>query len=454
MPYPKLQSSPRPPDIPAEANTRPPDLDAMGKPIAHIGPAPDSIDTALSYLPVAGAVAGGALGEGVLSIPLAGLLAAGGRGIESTVKSLRHGVGNVPETKSAMSGANDLLDTGIQQGALTAAGEGVGRVLEPVARPIGNFLMDQAVRPSKALMQEFPNLINTIMDEGLRVGKMIPGMQKGSELAAGARAASGRVTTSLLNAAGRAGYKIDPTQLLGGVTRLREKLSAKPISEPYLKQIDTLTGQYLKEHTTPVMGQVPAPNLLGTQMAGGSPTRQIMGQTGTVPALMTPIEAKSMKQIAQAESAPLFKAQRKGAVIPTADRLEARVEQEIGKSTKGALESIPRYGERIGQSEARTQNLIGAERAIKDAELARVNTTPWEPRNAIALMMGGSAGYASGDPATALETILMSRALMNPTVLSHLVQAAKSRLAKTAVRQLPRAGYALSNSQVLQQDQP
>lgn len=444
MPYPQARS-PRPPDIPAEApSSKPPDLDAMGKPMAHMSAAPDTLDQALSWLPTAGAVAGGALGSGLMSIPLAALGGAGGRGLETTIKTMRHGL--QPESKSAMSGANDLLDTGIQQGGLEAAGQGLLKVAEPIARPVGNFLMDQAVRPAKGLVKEFPKVIDTIMDEGLKVGRMLPFGKKGSEVATAARAGSAANTEGVLGEAGRAGYRVDPTQLLSGVTRLRQKLSAKPIANQTLGSIDSMTGQYLKEHTKPVLGMMDEPLTMGQQMSG-APARRVMGETGRrTPRLMTPLEAKQMKQVAQAEGAPIFRAERAGSVIPTADKLEARVEQHIGKDTKAALESIPEYGDRIKASETRTQNLIGAEKAIKDAEGNRMSFTAWEPRNAIALGLGGGAGYASGDPGTALETILASRALMSPTVLSRLVQAAKSRPAKMGVRLLPRVGALLNES--------
>lgn len=401
-------------------------------------PEKDWIDTGLDWAPTIGAMAGGAVGGGMLSIPLAMLGAAGGKGIQIAGRTLKSGVLQ-PESQDT---AKALSEEAFQQGVMEAMGGAAGNVVGRVARPAGEFLMDQAIRPGKQLLKEFPDIVSTAMDENVAVGRLLPFLQKGSEKAGSLRAASAADTRGLLDAAGNAGYQIDPTKLTGRVDRLMDRLRYKPIAKPTLTRLEDLRTAYLKEHTRPTFTQMMAPESIGNQMAGRA-ERPVWKATGRTPKLMSPSDVKSMKQVAQAEAAPLFKAERNGAVIPTADRLAARFDQSIARSAKGTLESLPRYGRRIADSESRTQSRIGLERAIQDAESARMSFNPFEARNAIALGLGGGVGAWSGDPKTTLETIVGSRLLMNPTVLSHLVLGAKSAPAKFAVRKLPRAFYSL-----------
>lgn len=122
--------------------------------------------TAAEHPVQAGAMLGGLVAApvtGGTSIPAAmaaaGLGAAGGAGLGSVVEQLQHGP----------SKPTDVLKTMGTEGALSAAGEGVGQGLIRAVKPIAKLVYKTALRPSMGLQREFGDVAATGMREGAPV---------------------------------------------------------------------------------------------------------------------------------------------------------------------------------------------------------------------------------------------------------------------------------------------
>jgi len=84
---------------------------------------------------------------------------------------------------SVLTGARDV-PTIATEGALSAAGEGLGRGVGAVAQKAGRLIYRAALRPAQAIQREFPGVVDTAMREGATVGE------------SGAKRISGKLTAS------------------------------------------------------------------------------------------------------------------------------------------------------------------------------------------------------------------------------------------------------------------
>lgn len=134
------------------------------------------VDTAVDWLPTAGAMAGSlaggiggtAFGMGVGGVPGAAggafVGGAAGEGAKQTINALR---GKGTSTPTAVAG--DMLKEGATQGAMDLAGGALGTLASKAAPR----LMQSALKPTKAVLSEYkttaPKLVQTLLDEGVNV---------------------------------------------------------------------------------------------------------------------------------------------------------------------------------------------------------------------------------------------------------------------------------------------
>lgn len=145
--------------------------------------------------PVAtGAMVGGALATGGTSIPasmaLAGLGGAGGAGYGMLAKGAQSGDFGTPSGNAA---------TMAKEGALSAAGEGVGQGAVRLAKDAGKLIYKTALRPSMGLQREFPQVAEVGLREGIPVSQ---GGAAANEARLGASADEARQMISAADAAG------------------------------------------------------------------------------------------------------------------------------------------------------------------------------------------------------------------------------------------------------------
>jgi hypothetical protein len=271
------------------------------------------------------------------------------------------------------------LQAMMRAGATQAGAEAGGRGLAGALRVGGRALMNNAIRPTAALLKEFPDVVNTALRERLPVGRIAPWMRKGSEQASRATGQSAGKTMNLLRQAESGGVRYMPEEIAErGLPAIKAEASALPVAQPTLKRLGRMEQQFLGER-------------------GGE--------------LTTPTAVKAMKQAAQGKAEPIYRAARKGAAIPTVSQsAEAGFNSGIAKGAKQTLERIPG----VAESEARTQGLIGATRAIKGSEARR---TPFWGGMA-ATGAGTGVGLASLNPAAGIGAWLAVRGLSSPSVTS------------------------------------
>lgn len=363
---------------------------------APSAPRPSSTLTkGASLLPLALGTAGGVLGKApVIGAGLSYLGGAGGEGYRQAIEAGRRLAGGAPEgdlPASLMDSLSAMNTAGATQAAGDVMGRGIGKaVLEPLA---GGFM--RAAAGTKSILKEFPDLIPTMLRERLPVGRLFPGTTTGSAQAAARRKVSGATTDEILKDAERAGLEIDPRAVTGAVQQRATHLGDAPIGKPSQISLDNLTQQFLSEHPSPI----------------------------------SPVEAKSMKQLAQTEGEAVLKAEREGHFVPTSARLKGQFNRDIAGELRSALENMGtrggrQFGREVGVSESRTQGLIGAGKAIEEAETRPLTLNPFELRNLAALGIGGAGAAYEGNPWRMPEYILAARAMGSPKVLSRLALAA------------------------------
>lgn len=133
-----------------------PEGDAMLQNIKNIG------GFVTEHLPVAGGILGGALG----GPPGAMLGGAAGEAYKQLINRAR-GI----ETRGPAQAAAGIAGQTAAQGAAQGAGEAIGQGMAKVAP----WLMETAVKPTKAVVQEYrtsaPAIVKTLLDEGITVSK-------------------------------------------------------------------------------------------------------------------------------------------------------------------------------------------------------------------------------------------------------------------------------------------
>lgn len=125
----------------------------------------------VNNLPAIGAGIGALAGEGVGSIPLAGLGGAIGRGAQNLIRGAQGEA--IPSTATDV--AKDLGSEGATQGAIQGIGLGAGKALSAGAKYLGPRLMQSALKvpgdvgAAAAKKGIIPPVVQTMLDEGINV---------------------------------------------------------------------------------------------------------------------------------------------------------------------------------------------------------------------------------------------------------------------------------------------
>jgi hypothetical protein len=369
-------------------------------------------DMAVDVLPAAGGALGGIVGGiggtvaglGVGGVPGAVGGAALGGAAGEAAKQLVNRIRGAGAPPTPLAAATDIG----KEAAMQGGGELAGHGLMKGAGMAAHGLMDFAIRPAPTVAEEFGDIAATALRERLPVGSVLPGMSKGSEQARAVMRESAQNTRGLLTEAGQAGTSFRPQDVARGpVTGLVGNIAKQPLSDSELNHVSRLFAEYVN----------------------------------TQGARMSPDALKDMKQAAQRIAKPIFRAINSGNAVPAGESLKAQFNKAIADGAKDALETIPG----IAESEARTQSLIGATKAIRRAEVRRLPLVA----EVAAPAVGGAVAAASGQDAKTragegIGGALLTRMLLSPRSTSRAALSLTAPAIQQALRQMPRAAvYAM-----------
>lgn len=379
------------------------------------------VKTALSNAPVIGGAIGGIVG----SIPGAALGGAAGTGVKALYeKSSEIGpaladVGRnlisqpaataTGFTQGATSGALDATKDGAIQGALQTVGVGAAKL----ASPMSKWLMSRATsRVSAKLMQDFPDLNDTLIANALTVSKggyekalgLLKTAKAGANGALATADASGAtvplqltpdVAQSLKTAMLERAMKIGQVPLTPGSPVSVASQRLDPATQAFFKRIDTAADGGLLD--------------------------------------VIPSHADALKTQLQKESRALY-----------ANRMAPNGQRAIGQTATELAEYASRLNDTVGgaapgyrDANAAAQPLIGAVRGIKQAIRPSGNLYQAMVRPAVGAMIGEEAGRRNG--VNPWVSGIAGAAVTSPAGMSREAIMLASPAAQAALRQLPNA---------------
>lgn len=262
------------------------------------------------------------------------------------------------------------------EGAKQSVFEGVGRkVIAPVMRSAGNAIYRSALKPSVAVRAEFPNAARTLVNEGVPITRSGAGTEQAAQ-ALGAAAADTKATIAAAEAAGAKPVNMRP--VAQSLERTRASVSDQAVRAADVKKVDAIRDALLKENPAPV------------------PLTQ----------------AQAMKQAEQGRAIQAYKKQARG--VPVNElRLSAR--EDIAR---GLREAIERRVPGIVDKNKRTQELIGALKAISAAEGRIANNNIIGMGDALSALTAFGGYQAAGTRGVAAGII--QEVLTRPEVASRL----------------------------------
>lgn len=380
-------------------------------------------------LPSVGGAAGGVVG-GAYGGPLGafGGASVGGAAGALARQAIRRATGADPDT-TAPPDLKNAATEGATQGALELG----GTLAQGAARGLGHGLMDVAIAPSLKAARKFGDVASTAIAERLPVGRMVPrsviealpdAVQRllpdslnmaGSEQAKAAMNASAQALRQRLDRFGMMGLRFDSSDMVAGdVADLLTKMAKQGTGDAEEKKVADLVDEFLRRHPGP----------------------------------LTPTNLKDIKQAAQEVAQPLYEAQQRGEYIGAEGRAETRFQGALAGNAKTALETIPG----VAENEARTQGLIGATKAISDAELKHINRLTEAALFGTSVAAGAMGGRGNPDEGLSDEirrgakTWLVARGLMSPRIASRTALALTAPQMQALFRQFPRLAYAVMQS--------
>lgn len=324
--------------------------EALGRAMAH----PDQWPT------LAASVAAPLTGGTSLLAPVAAAVGAGGVG--SVAKNAAEYF--MGQRKAPMDVAKDVARDATVQGATQLAGGAIAKG----AGALGRGLYTKALGAPKALRSEFPGLIETGIEEGV-----IPGTNAGLAKATAARTASAQAARDIVanSPAAQAGVRIPTTTVTRGLDPLRAEVAPRPTAIDAQNAIDAFEQNMVASHPQGFSLQ----DLVKTTRA------------------------------AQGEATAAYKAaERAGAA-----GMDAEANEAVAKRGRGIIEH---FAPEVGPQNARTQALIGLQRALKDTTLR-----PHVLSGTMSTLAGVEEGYRKGDPLAGLETAATMYALTNPLTM-------------------------------------
>lgn len=372
-----------------------------------------SVQDAIGALPAVGGFVGGVLGGGA---GLAGGTAAAGPpgGAAVSVKGAlggaalggaageafrQHGMRAIG-AKAPTSGteaAQQIATEGAVQGVAELGGLGAAAAV----RGIGKALVENAVRPSISLRREFPDVIDTVIRERIPVGARPFGKEKGSGKAAVLLAEESHAVRQLLAQATQRGQTFDRVGLAQPVIKLIDDIEQQANSGADLKRVTDMVYEFLAKD-------------------GGRN--------------MTPLAVQKLKQKSQAIAKPIYRAVAAGNPVSAAQAMKARFNEAIASGSKKAMETIPG----VATKEARKRSLIGAERAVSQAEMRRLSL--------MAEVASGAMGVGAGNQVIPLDSPfqksvagwLITRGVLSPRSMSRVGLTLTRAEMAAVTRQFPR----------------
>lgn len=339
------------------------------------------VDTAVDLIPAAGATVGGVLG-GAAGLPTFGIgaapgaligassLAAGGESLRQLINHYR----GVDAPATAADAATQIAKEGVMGGV----GEGVGRyVVAPVLEAAGRGLYRSVLKPPIAVRQDFGGdaVTNTLIQAGVPISRSGAGEAKTLELLRNA----GRDTANTIAEAEAAGVPPIPMRaVVGSLYRTRAKVAERAVRTPALSQIRDFSNMVLSDN----------------------------------PALVSPTRAQAMKQAEQELAINAYKAEMRGAPVT----LEPSMHEDLARGLRQAIERrIPS----TASKNQRTQDLIGALKAITSAEGRIANRDFIGMGDVLSLASGLGATAATGNP-YGLAVGVLQEVLTRPEIASRL----------------------------------
>lgn len=377
-----------------------------------------STDTMVNAIPAAAGAAGGVIGGiggtvagmGIGGVPGAvggaALGGSAGEAIRELINLARSGKPLAPTEA-----AGNIAKEGAIQGGMEAAGAGLGAG----ARVAGKALMENAVRPTMGMVREFPNTIDTLIRERLPVGRLLPGLKPGSQQAAEKLGAAAQSVKALLAKATADGSQIATDNVATPVLSLIDDLAKQPLGNAEEQQLGSMIDEFLARHKGP----------------------------------LTPLAVKDLKQQAQAIAKPIYKAAERGFPVGPDQTLKARFNSAIASGAKTELEKIPG----VGAGEAQTKDMIGAVRALKQAETRRLSLMAEGASVAMGNGLGAAVDQLLGDKSPLdsgfKKSVIgwaVTRGLMSPRSMSRGGLVLTSEAAQQILRQFPRLAESLTTS--------
>ena len=333
-------------------------------------------DSAVDALPTIGGMAGGLLGgtrANPIGMLLAGIGGAGGEGMRQTLSALQGRWDEVPPDIQAQIQA--IITEGAKQGGM----EGMGRyVLGPITKLFGRAMYRSALKPPKVVRDEFgaKAVTNTLVDAGVPISRTEAGTAKVEGLLRGA----GKETADTISAAEAAGAPaVNMRPVVQSLDRTRGKVSERVVRGPARQQVDEFRNAALAENPAPV-----------------SLSR-----------------AQGMKQAEQDLAIQAYKAEARGAPV---NSIETSMHEDLAR---GLREAIERRIPSIADKNKRTQDLIGALKAITAAEGRIANNNLIGMGDMLSLGTGMGAFAATGRPSAAALGILQE-VMTRPEIASRL----------------------------------
>jgi hypothetical protein len=364
----------------------------------------DVIDT----LPAVGGLVGGGLatayglgtgGLGAVAIP--GAAALGGEAGEAWRQNARRMIGAyAPETSA------DAAQQIGEQGAVQAAAEVGGRAIAAGARAVGRGMVENAVRPPIGLQREFPDVIDTIVKEQLPVGAGMFGGKKGSERAAIRLAEESKVVKDLLAKSTAGGTSFSTSKLAEPVMKLIDDIAEQPLAKADMARLEGMLDEFVNKKGP-----------------------------------LSPLDVQKIKQAAQSIAKPIYKAVAAGNAVTADQALAARFNSAIASGAKEAMETIPG----VAEGEAAKRSLIGAKKALSQAEMRRLSLMA----EGGAAVLGGAAGAVTvptDDPfSKSAAGWLIARGVLSPRSLSRVGLTLTREETQMLLRQFPRFAERLLN---------
>ncbi len=298
-----------------------------------------------------------------------------------------------------LSSLQDQLTSLATQGAVQGGIEGVGRAAVPAARWTAKRLYQSAVKPSVRLRREFPDIVQTALEEGIPAGG--GGVGRATRMVSESRQAA---MNEVKNAAAAGASPVTANEIVPSLTSAAE-----------VAKLRTLGGRSSE------MGAV-------TERANSI----IQNTKGGVP-LET---AQATKETMQDLATKAYRAEEAGNPVNEIQRI---MDENVARAYRIAIE---KRAPDVGAINARTQKLIGVMRTLEDAagRVKNWNFGPSGMRAGIATAIGGTTYMHSQDSKAALTAAVGAYLLGSPGAASRL---AIALYRMPQIQQLTRAGMVL-----------